>query len=110
MVQHAARLDQVEGLADSAEPQKVSLRIFDRKSELARLADSVGKACGAEIDRQDARARDSAAGIDRMRAGAATRDKDVRPATRGVRVQMRARALRSTVFPYTTLPITKSRP
>ena len=62
MMQHAGRLDDVEGPADGAELEDIGLRIFDiGHAQFAGLAQRIGEAGQAEIDRQHAGAGESAA-------------------------------------------------
>ena len=78
MVQHAARLDDVEGPADRAELEDVGLRIFEiGHAQFAGLAQRVGKAGQAEIDRQRARTGKARRGLDRVLPGAAARNQDI---------------------------------
>ena len=77
VMQHPARLDHVERPVGRANATMSAWANSICSSRLGRLALRIGKACEAEIDREHARGRKASRGLDRLLAGAATRDQDV---------------------------------
>jgi hypothetical protein len=70
MVQHAASLDEIEGLADRPQLQNIGLRISQTgQSQRARLSLRIAEAGQAEIDRKRIDAAEPLGGFDRVLTG-----------------------------------------